>query len=377
MSPKDYLMFYFNKVFRKNFNKNFEISLEDLIAIKQKFADERRTSFEMLDGEVDIEDLIEEQTSVVTLTHFGYIKRQSAGLYRVQKRGGKGVLGLSRKEEDFVEELSVCSTHDYIFFFTNKGKAYRLKCYQIPDGARISKGTNIVNLIPLERDEKVTAMIKTKDISGEKYLVMVTKNGIIKRTRLLDYRNIRKTGIIAVNLDEGDELGWVSLTAGNSKILVATNMGKAICFNEQGIRLVGRSARGVRAISMGKNDSVVGVSQIVSSEQKIVTITEKGIGRLTKLSEYKVQARGGKGVYNYKVSESTGRVAGVKAVSDEDDLIIVKDNGTIIRIRVRDIRIISRMSKGVKLMQVKADERIITLAKAPSEEEEQESTVDV
>ncbi|MDR2817350.1 MAG: DNA gyrase subunit A [Oscillospiraceae bacterium] len=348
----------------------------DLIAIKQKFADERRTSFEVLEGEVDVEDLIEEQTSVVTLTHFGYIKRQSAQLYRVQRRGGKGVLGLSRKEEDFVEELSVCSTHDYIFFFTNMGKVYRLKCYQIPEGARISKGTNIVNLIPLERDEKVTAMIKTKDVSSGKYLVMVTKNGIIKRTRLLDYRNIRKTGIIAINLDEGDELGWVSLTEGDSKIFVATNMGKAICFNEQGIKLVGRSARGVRAISMRENDSVVGVSQIVSSEQKIVTITEKGIGRLTKLSEYKVQARGGKGVYNYKVSKSTGGVAGVKAVSDEDDLIIVKDDGTIIRIRVRDIRIISRMSKGVRLMQVKDDERIITLAKAPSEEEGQESPAD-
>ncbi|GHV29666.1 DNA gyrase subunit A [Clostridia bacterium] len=364
-----------------NEEKVLAIIKEDLIAIKQKFADGRRTSLEMLEGEVDIEDLIEEQTSVVTLTHFGYIKRQSAQTYRVQKRGGKGVLGLSRKEEDFVEELFVCSTHDYIFFFTNKGKAYRLKCYQIPEGSRIAKGTNIVNLIPLERDEKVTAVIKVKDILSEEYLIMATRSGVIKRTKLLDYQNIRKSGIIAINLDENDELGWVSLTAGESKILVATKMGKAIYFNEQGIRLVGRSARGVRAILMKENDSVVGVVQIVSDEQKIVTITEKGIGRLTELSEYKIQARGGKGVYNYKVSEKTGVVAGVKAVSDEDDLIIVKDDGTIIRIRVEDIRIISRMSKGVRLMQVKGDERIITLAKAPREEndgeEEQEGQEEV
>ncbi|GHU85559.1 DNA gyrase subunit A [Clostridia bacterium] len=364
-----------------NEEKVLAIIKKDLIAIKQKFADGRRTSLEMLEGEVDIEDLIEEQTSVVTLTRFGYIKRQSAQTYRVQKRGGKGVLGLSRKEEDFVEELFVCSTHDYIFFFTNKGKAYRLKCYQIPEGSRISKGTNIINLLPLERDEKVTAVIKVKDIFSEEYLIMVTRSGVIKRTKLLDYQNIRKSGIIAINLDENDELGWVSLTAGEAKIFVATKMGKAIYFNEQGIRLVGRSARGVRAISMKENDSVVGVVQIVSDEQKIVTITEKGIGRLTELSEYKIQARGGKGVYNYKVSEKTGVVAGVKAVSDEDDLIIVKDDGTIIRIRVEDIRIISRMSKGVRLMQVKGDERIITLAKAPSEdndgEEEQEGQEEV
>ncbi|MDR1260448.1 MAG: DNA gyrase subunit A [Oscillospiraceae bacterium] len=341
---------------------------EDLLEIKRKFTDGRRTKLEPLEGEVDIEDLIEEQTSVVTLTHFGYIKRQPTQTYKVQKRGGKGVIGLSRKEEDFVEDLFVCSTHDYIFFFTNKGKAYRIKCYQILEGSRVAKGTNIVNLISLEPGEKVTAAVKVENIQSNEFFVMATRKGIIKRTKLIAYQNIRKGGIVAINLDDDDELGWVTLTKGAGDILVATKQGKAIHFGEKDVRIVGRQAKGVRAILMRAEDEVVGVVAFASDDQKIITITENGIGRCAESSKYRRQARGGKGVYNYKVTEATGLVASVKAIIGEDDLIIIKNEGTIIRVKATEIRNMSRTAKGIKLVRVKDGERVVALAKVPSEE---------
>jgi DNA gyrase subunit A len=348
--------------------KILSVVKEDLLAIKEKFADERKTGFEVYDGDVGFEDLLEERTSVVTMTRFGYIKRQHAQVYKVQKRGGKGIAGMTRKEEDLVEDLFVCSTHEYILFFTDKGKVFRLKCYQVPECSRISKGTNIVNLLALEQGEKVTATIKIRDALSSEHLVMVTKKGVIKRTRLLDYRHVRKNGLVAINLDDDDELGWVSLTNGDAGIFIATKKGKAILFKEQDVRVVGRTARGVRAISLAAGDVIVGMQDITSAEQLIVTITEQGLGRCTKLSEYRSQARGGQGVCNYKVSKATGLVAGVKVVSAEDDVIIIKDDGTMIRIQVSDIRIISRVSKGVRLMRVDEKGKVIDLAKVPPEQ---------
>ena len=348
-----------------------KIIKDELQQIKAKFNDERRTQIESVYGEVDVEDLIEEHDCVVTLTRDGYIKRQPVTNYKAQKRGGKGIIGLAKKEEDFISELFVCSSHDHLFFFTNKGKAYRLKCYQIPEGGRNSKGTNIINLIEIEKDEYVTAILKVKDLQTNEYLVMLTKRGVVKRTQLSEFLNIRKSGLIAINLDKEDELGWVALTNGECKVFIATKNGKALYFKESDVRCVSRTSRGSRGISLNADDVVVGMVAVESPEQKIITITEKGIGRCTKLSEYRLKSRGQKGILNYKTSKKTGCVVSAKAVSDDDDVMLIKNDGTIIRVAVKDINVmISRATIGVHLMRVKEDEHVVAIARAPHEDEE-------
>ena len=339
---------------------------EEISAIRDKLADPRRTEIQSVSGEVDIEDLIPVEDCVITLTHYGYIKRQSADVYKTQRRGGRGVSGMTRREEDFVEELFVCSSHDYVLFFTDKGKMYRLKGYEIPECSRTSRGSNIVNILPVEKDEKITSMIRVGELDEESYLVMVTKNGVIKRTQLSAYRNVRKGGIIAITLDEGDELAWVRNTSGQNELLIATRMGMAIRFDENDVRPMGRSARGVRAISLEEGDQVIGMARIHEGG-RLLTVSESGQGRRTDLEEYRLQSRGGKGIRNYYVDKN-GPVAGIKVVDDEDDIILITDDGVIIRIPASDVAVQSRYGGGVRVMRIAEESRVVTLARAPREE---------
>ena len=343
---------------------------EEITAIRDKLADPRRTEIQAVSGEVDIEDLIPVEDCVITLTHYGYIKRQSADVYKTQHRGGRGVSGMTRRDEDFVEELFVCSSHDYVLFFTSKGKMYRLKGYEIPESSRASRGNNIVNILPVEKDEKITSMIRVGELDEDSYLVMVTKNGVIKRTQLSAYRNVRKGGIIAITLDEGDELAWVRNTTGQNQLIIATRQGMAIRFDENDVRPMGRSARGVRAISLEDGDQVVGMAR-VHEGGRLLTVSEGGQGRRTDLEEYRLQSRGGKGIRNYYV-EKNGPVAGVKVVEDEDDVILITDDGVIIRIPVSDITVQSRYGGGVRVMRIAEGSRVVTLARAPKEEDDED-----
>lgn len=347
-----------------------EILKTELQAIGSKFADERKTEIVNVSGEVDIEDLIPEEDCVFTLTKMGYIKRQPASTYAVQHRGGKGIKGMSRREEDVAETMFICSSHDYILFFTSEGKMYRLKGYEIPEGSRTGKGMNIVNILPITAEEKVTAMLRVPDFGEDKYyLCMATKNGIIKRTELDAYKNIRKSGIIAINLDEGDELRWVKLTDGNQKLMVATKKGMSICFDENDARAIGRTARGVRAISLKEGDEVVGMV-VFSSEGKVLTISEKGYGRRSDVSNYRVQSRGGKGLTNYH-TEQYGDVCAVAMVEENQDVIMISSDGIIIRLPAEQVRECNRPSKGVILMKVKDGEKVATISLADHEDEEE------
>lgn len=352
--------------------KVLEIVREEITAIKNKYADERRTEICPISGEMDIEDLIPEEECVITMTHFGYIKRMPVSEYRTQRRGGRGVSGMNRREEDFAEEIFICSTHDYIAFFTDKGRVYRLKGYEIAESSRNARGTNIVNLLPLENGEKVTTMVKLPAVESEKqYLVMVTKNGVIKRTRLLEYKNIRKSGLNAINLDEGDELKWVNLTYGESDILIATKKGMAIRIDENQARPLGRVSRGVRAINLREGDEVVGVA-LFEEGKSILTITENGKGRRTENEAYRRQNRGGFGSTNYKVDDKKGFVAGVKSVKEDDDIIIISSDGIIIRTNVDAINAYSKYGGGVNVMRLSEDAKIVTFAVTPKEEEVEE-----
>ena len=352
--------------------KVLEIVREEITAIKNKYADERRTEICPISGEMDIEDLIPEEECVITMTHFGYIKRMAVSEYRTQRRGGRGVSGMNRREEDFAEEIFICSTHDYIAFFTDKGRVYRLKGYEIAESSRNARGTNIVNLLPLENGEKVTTMVKLPAIENEnQYLVMVTRNGVIKRTRLEEYKNIRKTGLNAINLDEGDELKWVNLTYGESDILIATKKGMAIRIDENQARPLGRVSRGVRAINLREGDEVVGVA-LFEEGKSILTITENGKGRRTENEAYRRQNRGGFGSTNYKVDDKKGFVAGVKAVKEDDDIIIISSDGIIIRTNVKDINAYSKYGGGVNVMKLTDDAKIVTFAVTPKEDEVEE-----
>ena len=345
-----------------------EILKEELLVIGKKFADERRTEIANVSGEVDIEDLIAEEDCVFTLTKMGYIKRQPVETYTVQRRGGKGIKGMSRREEDVAETMFICSSHDYILFFTSEGKMYRLKGYEIPEGTRNSKGMNIVNILPITADEKVTAMLRVPDFGEDKYyLCMATKNGVIKRTALDAYKNIRKSGIIAINLDEGDELRWVKLTDGEQKLMVATKKGMSICFDENDARAIGRTARGVRAISLKEGDEVVGMV-VFSDAGKVLTISEKGYGRRSDVSNYRVQSRGGKGLTNYH-TEQYGDVCAIEMVEPEQDIIMISSDGIIIRLPAEQVRECNRPSKGVILMKVKDGEKVATISLAQHEEE--------
>lgn len=341
---------------------------DELIAIRDKFGDDRLTEIQEVENEIDIEDLIPEEECVITLTHYGYVKRQPIDTYKTQRRGGRGITGMARREEDFVTELFICSTHEYIMFFTNRGRVYRMKGYEIAESSRTSKGINIVNLLPLEAGEKVTSTIKVGDFDEDKFLCMVTKNGTIKRTELSAFRNIRKSGLIAINLDENDELAWVRMTDGNDQLIIATAQGRAIRFEETEARGMGRNARGVRAISLGENDCVVGMAK-VREGGCLLTVSEDGHGRRTNIEEYPIRSRGGKGVLNYYV-EKNGPVAGIKTVDDTDDAFLISDDGVIIRINVSDVAVQSRYGGGVRVMRLAEGSKVVTVARAPAEESE-------
>lgn len=352
-----------------------DIIKNEMAEIRRKYGDERKTDIQMISGEVDIEDLIPEEESVVTLTHFGYIKRLPSAVYKTQNRGGRGVSGMTQREEDFVEELFVCSTHDYILFITNQGRMHRLKCYQLPEGSRTSKGTNIVNLLSLEPDEKIAYMISVKDFNPNQYLVMVTKKGLIKRTELSAYKNVRKNGLIAIHLNEEDELAFAKLTNGNHELLIATRNGMAIRISEQDARPLSRTARGVKAIKLRGNDVVVGMARL-RPNAAVMTVTDRGRGRRSQISEYTIQNRGGFGKINYKVSDSKGYVAGIKVVDEDDDLIMISDDGVIIRIRVSDVNIMSRHASGVRVMRLAEENRLVAIARAEHEDDQETALVE-
>ncbi|MBC5582328.1 DNA gyrase subunit A [Anaerofilum sp. BX8] len=347
--------------------KVLAIVKEELLAMRQKYGDDRRTEIAAVSGEVDIEDLIPVEDCVYLLTHYGYVKRQPTGVYHSQRRGGRGITGLTRRDEDFVEELFIGSTHDYILFVTDQGRVYRIKGYEIPEGSRTAKGVNIVNLLPLAPEEKVQTMLKVSAESDEGYLVMVTKNGVIKRTPLASYRNIRKSGLIAISMDEGDSLAWTRITSGSDELIVATHNGMAIRFTEEDVRVVGRVARGVKAITLDQGDYVVGMATIREGGE-LLTVTEQGLGRRTPIGEYRLQYRGGKGIRNY--GGKGGAVAGVKVVDPQDDIILISLEGIIIRMHVEDINVQSRYAGGVRVMRLGENDRVVTVARTPREDED-------
>lgn len=349
-----------------------EIIKEELIVIRNKFADPRRTEICAVNGEVDIEDLIPNQECVLTLTQFGYVKRLAVDTYKIQNRGGRGVSGMSRREEDVATEMFVINSHDYVLFFTDKGRVYRLKCYEVPEGSRQSKGMNIANLLPIASDEKVTSMIRVPEFDEDKYLVMVTRQGIVKRISLNAYNTARKGGLIALELNEGDELAWVRLTDGNQQVVVATKNGLAIRFEETDVRPMGRQARGVKAISLREDDCVVGMC-VVTNDDLILTASETGFGRISNVSDYRLQSRGGKGITNYH-TEKYGNVAAVSVVELTDDIIIISQEGVIIRIAADTVRICNRPSKGVTLMRIGENDKVVTVARAPHEDSSKEET---
>ena len=351
--------------------RKLEIVKEELLAIRNKYADPRRTEICSISGEVDIEDLIPQEECVLTLTQFGYVKRLSVDTYKIQRRGGRGVSGMSRREEDVATEMFIINSHDYVLFFTDKGRVYRLKCYEVPEGSRQSKGINIANLLPISPDEKVTSMIRVPEFDEDKYLIMVTRQGIIKRIALNAYNTARKGGLIALELNEGDELAWVRMTDGNQQVIVATKKGVAIRFNETDVREMGRQARGVKALKLNDGDCVVGMS-VVREGGLVLTVSETGYGRLSSPDDYRVQSRGGKGLTNYHV-EKYGDVAAIKVVNLDDDIIIISQEGIIIRIAAESIRVCSRPSKGVTVMKVNGDDKVVTIARAPHEAEEENS----
>ncbi|MDD6527634.1 MAG: DNA gyrase subunit A [Oscillospiraceae bacterium] len=349
----------------------------EAMAIRDKYTDERRTEIMNVSGEVDVEDLIPQEDCVYTLTTFGYIKRQPVSTYAIQNRNGKGVKGMTRREEDIVKTMFTCSTHDYVMFFTTRGRVYRLKGYEIPEGSRQSKGMNAVNLLPLEADEKISAMIRVPDFgTGENYLCMVTRKGVIKRTELDAYKNIRKVGIIAINLDEDDELAWVWLTDGNDQIFVATRQGKGIRFNENDARPLGRTARGVKAIELSEDDEVVGMCAVKKEGEdgKIFTVSESGIGRLTDPYEFTLQSRGGKGKKNYQ-SDKYGAVAGIALVHEDEDIILISSDGIVIRVAAEDISVSSRTARGVKVMRVSEGERVVSASAVAKDDSEEKAEI--
>ena len=346
---------------------------EELIAIRDKYGDERRTEIQDLEDEIDFEDLIDEEDCVYTLTHNGYIKRLPVSEYRAQGRGGKGVRAMATREEDYVETVFTASTHDNILFFTNLGKVYVRKGYRIPEAGRSARGSNIVNIIPLDPGEKVSAMIAGRGISEDSYLVFVTRDGTVKRTAQSAFKNIRSNGIRALTLDEGDELMTVLQTGGEDKILIATREGMAICFKETDARAMGRDAVGVRGIRLREGDFVVGAS-IAAEGTALLSITENGYGKRTDVGEYSVQNRGGMGLKNYNITEKTGKISDVAVVSGEEDLLVISDDGTIIRMDVGSISLLSRSTQGVRVMRLSDGAKVISIA--PTDKEETEPSAD-
>ena len=344
-------------------NRVYGIIMNDLSVIRRKFSDKRRTDIESVSGEVDIEDLIPQEDCVVTLTNNGYIKRMPVSEYKTQKRGGRGITGMKQREEDFVEEMFICGSHDNILFISNKGIMYKLKCYEIPDGSKASRGFNLINLLPLTDGEKITAMIKTTDFSDDKFITIVTKNGKIKRTNLSLYRNVRKNGLIATGLDEDDEIAGVRMTDGNAQIFIATRNGMVIRTEEKNIRALSRSAHGVKAIRLRDGDYVVGMARMREGAS-LLTVTDKGYGKRTEIENYHIQNRGGYGLINYKVDDIRGHVCGIKIVDEDDDIILVSSDGIIIRILASDVRITGRIAKGVRVMRVTAGAKVVAFTRA-------------
>ena len=345
---------------------------EEVIELKNKYGDERRTSITHGVGDIDVESLIKEETNVVTLTHFGYIKRIAADVYRSQRRGGKGLTAMNTREEDFVENLFITSTHNSLMFFTNTGKVFRLKTYELPEASRTAKGTAIVNLLQLSQGEKIAAVMPVEKFDDDSlYVLMATSNGLIKKTKLSEYSNIRKTGIQAITLKESDELIDVRLTDGNNEIIMVTKNGLSIRFKEEEVRAVGRTSMGVKGIELAKDDKVVGMEPIKEDNGYVLTITENGFGKRTELEEYRCQGRAGKGVLTYKITAKTGNIVGVEIVDDDDDVMMITDNGIIIRINVNDISILGRNTQGVTLMRTSDGGKLINIAKLPNEEQEE------
>ena len=355
--------------------RRYGIIKDEAMEMKKRFSDERRTEIAAISGEMDVEDLIPEEDCVLTLTNFGYVKRQTLDTYRTQRRGGRGISGMSRREEDVASELFIANSHDFVLFFSDRGRVYRLKCYEIPEGSRTSRGMNITNLLPLEPEERITSMLRvTKSEEEDHFLTMVTKNAVIKRVALSAFRNVRKNGLIALDLAEDDELSWVRLTSGRDDLLVATRFGKVIRFHEADVREMGRQARGVRAIRLAEGDVVVGMS-VLRENGLVLTVSETGYGRLSNPEDYRLQHRGGMGILNYHV-EKYGNVAAIKVVDLNDDIILIADDGVIIRIEAGSIRICARPSKGVRVMKVNEGSKVITMARAPHDDEEEISAVE-
>ena len=348
-----------------------DIIREDLTNIKNKYGDERRTEIAMVANEIDIEDLIDEEEVVITLTHSGYTKRVPVTTYKAQHRGGRGISGMSTREEDFVEHLFTTSTHDTILFFTTRGIVYRLKGYEIPEAGRQARGTAIVNLLPLDAGEKITAMMPIKEFVDGQYLTFFTKNGTVKKTDLMDYSRIRNGGLRAIELNDGDSLINVLLTDGEQTVLIGTKNGMAIRFDEGDVRAMGRTARGVRGVRLNDDDCVIGAC-IAPQEAQLIVVTENGYGKKTPLSEYKRQSRGGKGIFTYKITDKTGTIAGLDTVEDADDIMLITSDGVLIRTRADEISTFGRQTQGVRIMKLANDVKLVSMAKTAREEDTDE-----
>ena len=349
----------------------FQVIKEELIKMKEKFGDERKTKIKAAEGEIDVEDLIKEEETVITLTHFGYIKRMPINTYKSQRRGGKGITGIATREEDFVKQIFTASTHDTILFFTNKGKLYKLKGYEIPEASRTAKGTAIVNLLSLDNGERVSAVIPIQNFAEGKYLLMGTKHGLIKKTALTEYNSSKKTGLQSINLKDDDELMAVKLTDGQDNVVLVTRNGMCITFDEKDVRPIGRTAQGVIGIRLDEDDEVIGMESIIrGGKATLLAITENGFGKRTELDEYRVQIRGGKGVITYKITQKTGKLVGVKVVSGDEDVMLITDTGTIIRMKVDEISILGRSTQGVTLMRTSDGGKVVSIETLEHEEEE-------
>ena len=349
----------------------FDIIKEELIEIKDKFGDDRKTKIVAAEGEIDLVDLIKEEQTVIALTHFGYIKRMPIDTYRSQKRGGKGITGIATREEDFVKQIFTASTHDTLLFFTNKGKVYRLKGYEIPEAGRTAKGTAIVNLLSLERGEKISAVITISNFAEGKYLLMATKSGMIKKTALSEYNSVRKSGLQAITLKNEDELIDVRMTDGEDNVVLVTREGLCITFAEKDVRPIGRTGQGVIGMKLNEGDEVIGMEPIIAgSKATLLAITENGFGKRTELDEYRVQTRGGKGVITYKITPKTGKLIGIRIATDDEDAMLITNNGTIIRIKVKDISILGRSTQGVTLMRTSEDCKVVSIETLIPENEE-------
>ena len=341
----------------------FDIIKEELLQIKEKYGDERLTKIVAAEGEFNEEDLISNEQTVVALTHFGYIKRMPVDTYKSQRRGGKGITGISTREEDFVKQIFTASTHDTILFFSNKGKLYRLRGFEIPEAGRTAKGTAIVNLLSLDAGEKISAVIPITNFDDGKYLLMATKKGLIKKTSLKEYDSTRKTGLLAINLKEDDELIDVRLTDGEDNVVLVTSKGLCITFDEKDVRPVGRSAQGVLGIRLNDEDDVIGMESILADNKKatLLAITENGFGKRTELDEYRVQNRGGRGVITYKITPKTGNIVGIRIANEDDDVMLITNSGTVIRLKMKDVSVLGRATQGVTLMRTSGDEKVVSI----------------